>query len=273
MENPIFRLQGIVKSKGDMEDFVGPLELILQLTRKNKIEIKDISISLILEQYLTYLDSLAAMDLEFASEFIAMASYLLYIKTKMLLSGEEEVDELADLISSLEDLRRRDCYAQIKSVTEPLLELYRRGSGRIVKPPEYFTPDNTYPFEHDANDLIIALASLVDKEVLTAADEAKPFTYPSPIVYSVTEKTSEILTRVRTRGTMKIGFLFNEAQSRTEMVAVFIAVLELCRTGELYIIGCDEELMLCASGPDGRSAGEYNADETDGEQLNDGMAE
>ena len=256
MENPIFRLEGIVKSKGEMEDFVGPLELILQLLRKNKIEIADISISLILEQYLRYLDTLSAMDLEIASEFVAMASYLVYIKTKMLLSGAEEVDELTDLISSLEELRRRDCYAQIKSVTDALLDMYRRGAARMTKPPEYFEPDDSDPFEHSAGDLFAALLSLVDKESLVAAVEAKPFTYPSPIVYSVTEKATEILTRIKTRGTMHLGTLFGEARSRTEMVAVFVAVLELCRTGELYLIGCDEELTLCASGPDGGTAGE-----------------
>ena len=102
MEDPIFHLSGVVRSRGEMQDFNGPLTLILQLLSKNKIEIKDISISLILEQYLDYLDEMADMDLEVASEFVAMASYLVLIKTKMLLAGGGEVDELGDLISSLE---------------------------------------------------------------------------------------------------------------------------------------------------------------------------
>ena len=267
MENPIFRLQGIVKAKDEMEDFEGPLELILQLLKKNKIEIKDISISLILEQYLSYLDSLTAMDLEIASEFVAMASYLLYIKTKMLLSGAEEVDELNDLIQSLEELRCRECYSQIKSVTGTLLDKYKTGSRRLAKPPEYIAPDNTYRFEHDVKDLLSALASLVSKEELNDITETKTFRYPSPIVYSVTEKTSEILTRIKTRGTLKLGMLFNEAQSRTEMVAVFVAVLELCRTGSLYLIGCDEELTLCASAPEG------DGDVEDSEDSEDSMGE
>ena len=248
MENPVFRLEGIVKSKGEMEDFVGPLELILQLLRKNKVEIKDISISLILEQYLKYLGSLSAMDLEFASEFVAMASYLTYIKTKVLLSGTEEIDELTDLINSLEELRCRDCYAQIKSVTEAMLEMYRSGSGLLTKPPEYLQPDNTYSYKHEKQDLFNALSSLIDKEALLAAAEANLVTYqPSPIVYSVSDKAAEIMTRIKTLGAMNLNELFNEAQSRTEMVAVFIAVLDLCRRGGLYLIGCDEELTLCAS--------------------------
>ena len=272
MKNPVFRLEGVVKAKGEMEDFEGPLELILQLLRKHKVEIKDISISLILEQYLKHLESMTAMDLEVASEFVAMASYLMYIKTKVLLSGTEEIDELADLISSLEDLRRRESYAQIKAVTEPLLDMYRSGSGRLTKPPEYFAPDDTYPYEHEVKDLFDALLSLVDKEVLTAAAVEKPVRYPSPIIYSVTEKAAEILTRIKTRGTMHLDELFNEAQSRTEMVAVFIAVLDLCRRGGVYLIGCDDELKLCASGPENQQDGDVeqerlHEDEVSGEDF------
>ena len=263
MENPIFTLEGVVKSKGGSEDFVGPLELILQLLRKNKIEISDVSISLLLDQYLAYLDTLSAMDLEYASEFVAMASYLLYIKTKTLLSGTEEVDELTELINSLEELRRRDCYTQIKSVTDTLLDMYRSGSGRMAKPPEYFEPDNSYPFEHDPDDLLTAIKSLMDKEMLTAVAETKTVRYPKPIVYSVAEKTSEILTRIKTRGSMRLDDLFYEAQSRTEMVAVFVAVLELCRSGGVYLIGFDKELTLCASTPDGEN-GSPDAEKEDG---------
>ena len=67
MQNPTFRLEGIVKTRDEMADFVGPLNLILQLLARNKIEIKDIRISLILDQYLQYLDEMAEMDLDVAS--------------------------------------------------------------------------------------------------------------------------------------------------------------------------------------------------------------
>jgi hypothetical protein len=83
---------------------------------KNKIEIRDIKISEILDQYLAYIDGMQEMDLEIASEFVQMASYLLYIKTKTILAGEEEVPELQQLMSSLEQLRCRDLREAIKSV-------------------------------------------------------------------------------------------------------------------------------------------------------------
>ena len=101
MENPSFYLEGVVREKNELQDFEGPLSLILMLLSKNKIEIRDIKISEILDQYLEYLDQMQQLDLEIASEFVQMASHLLYIKTKTLLTQEEEVSELEVLIASL----------------------------------------------------------------------------------------------------------------------------------------------------------------------------
>jgi segregation and condensation protein A len=246
MDDPIFTLKSVVRSKGELQDFTGPLALILQLLSKNKIEIKDISISLILEQYLVYLGAMTEMDLEIASEFVAMASHLVYIKTKMLVSGQEDVDELSELISSLEDLRRRDSYAQIKSVTGQLEAMFRSSCGLIVKPPEYYIPDTSYKFEHSISDLISAFLQLIDREELMGKNASKVVLYPKRIAYSVTEKASEILAHIRSCGAERIGALISQAKSRTEMVAVFIAVLELCRSGAIYLVGFDEELTICA---------------------------
>ena len=74
VENPMFRLEGVVKDKNGEQDFEGPLSLILMLLSKNKIEIRDINISEILDQYLAYLETMEAMDLEIASEFVQMRS-------------------------------------------------------------------------------------------------------------------------------------------------------------------------------------------------------
>ncbi|NLT14175.1 MAG: segregation/condensation protein A [Clostridiales bacterium] len=256
MENPIFTLSNVVKAKGEMQDFTGPLSLILQLLSKNKIEIKDISISLILEQYLAYLDTMSVMNLEIASDFVAMASYLVYIKTKTLLSGTDDTDELSELISSLEELQRRESFQQIKAVTGLLAEMYRSSYGLMVKPPEYLAPDNEYKYEHSVIDLVSTFAQLIDREEMNGLTAAKAVVYPKRITYSVTEKASEILGHIRARGTVQICDLIAEAGSRSEMVAVFIAVLELCRTGAIYLVGYDEDLMLNCSGPDASSIDE-----------------
>lgn len=105
MDHPIFKLEKVVQPKiGEtLEDFEGPLDLILFLLNKNKIEIQDIPIALILDQYLAYLEQRKQMDLEVASEFVTMAAHLMYIKTRMLLSIEDEEaqSEMDALIQSL----------------------------------------------------------------------------------------------------------------------------------------------------------------------------
>ena len=106
MTDPTFRLEGVIRERDDsLADFEGPLSLILQLLSKNKIEIRDISVADILDQYLAYLDEMQRMDLEIASEFVQMAAYLLYIKTRTLLASDKEISELEQLVSSLEQLK------------------------------------------------------------------------------------------------------------------------------------------------------------------------
>ncbi len=111
MDNPVFKLEGVVheRSAETLQDFEGPLDLILFLLSKNKIEIQDIPIALILDQYLAYLEQRKQLDLEVASEFITMAAHLMYIKTRMLLSLEDEQaqSEMDELIASLKERRRR----------------------------------------------------------------------------------------------------------------------------------------------------------------------
>ncbi len=123
MDSPIYHLEGVVKAKeADMEDFVGPLDLILHLLSKNKMEIKDIQISLILDQYLAWLDQRKEMDLEVASEFVTMAAHLIYIKARMLLSinDEEAMSEMEQLIAALEEHQHHENYGKVKQIVPHL---------------------------------------------------------------------------------------------------------------------------------------------------------
>ena len=123
MGEPQYRLEGIVHTRSEgMEDFEGPLDVIFLLLSKNKIEIQDVSITAILEQYLQYLEEMKRMDMEIASEFITMASHLMLIKTKMLLSAAEAAEaenELDLLRQSLVERKRKEAMEQIRlAVTE-----------------------------------------------------------------------------------------------------------------------------------------------------------
>lgn len=245
MENPTFKLEGIVKTKDELEDFEGPLALILQLLSKNKIEIKDIQISSLLDQYMEYLEDMKSMDLEIASEFVSMASYLVYIKTKMLLNEDEDDSELQQLISSLENLKCKDTYALIKQITDEFGNMYKRGGGTIVKPPEYLPAAKEYTYIHSKDDILKAIQRVFDRaEAFKAARNSRTFEMPQRIVYSVSAKTEEILNRLRVSGVLKAKVCFLESQSRTELVATFIALLELCKAGKISISGTDDDYIV-----------------------------
>ena len=265
MDDPVFRLEGVIHSRTETEDFIGPLSLILQLLSKNKIEIEDISVSLILDQYLEYLDQMAAMDLDVASEFVAMASHLTYIKSKMLLSGGEEVSELEELISSLEELRRKDEFTRIRAVTDRLSQMYRRGSGLIPKPPEYIEPDREYKYLHEATDLYDAFMRVMERDREALAGLTAPAVpVPSRIVYSVSGKANEILERLNKPTQVSVKSLFEDCRSRSEMVATLIALLELCKMGSILISGESGSMTVSRTGSTAEvSFAEY---ESEGEQ-------
>ena len=245
MEVPIFKLEGIVKDKDDMTDFEGPLTLILQLLDKDKVEIRDISISSILDQYLAYLDKMAELDLDIASEFVAMASNLIYIKTKMLLSGGEEISELEQLISSLEELRRGDVYVQIKEIAQTLSGMYTRDGLMMAGPPEYFSPNTKYEYVHFSTELLDAIFNVIGRENIRINSINKNDTIiPSQVVYSISEKIDDVLGKLKRKKEMRIGKLFYDCTSRTELIATLVAVLELCRMGNAKIDGENEDMKI-----------------------------
>jgi segregation and condensation protein A len=246
MNDPIYHLEGVVKTKDDAEDFEGPLNLILQLLSKNKTEIRDVSISALLDQYLAYLDEMAQMDLEIASEFVAMASHLMYIKTKVLLAGDEEVSELEQLLSSLESLKARDVYGQIKQITDAFAEMFRQGAGLLSKPQEPIAVDKQYRYEHNRMDLLQALTQVTNREILPDIVISQ-LPIPKRIVYSIDEKADELVQRLRTGGAMRVRELFSDCGSRSEMVATFLVILELCRSGNVLLAGGDDQMTITYS--------------------------
>ena len=244
MDNPVFHLGGIVKTRDGQEDFNGPLSLILQLLSRSKIEIRDISISQILRQYLAYLEDMASMDLDVASEFVAMASHLTYIKTRMLL-GEEKPEELEELISSLERLRATDVYILIKAVIDRLAEMYSDGAGLISKQPEYLEPDNEYKYDHNRQDLADAMYGILAR----AAQEGRATArvrevYTQSEAYPVSDKLVEIVDMARSYGILNVHRLFHSCTTRTETIAAFLAVLELCRSGRLILSESEDDLTV-----------------------------
>jgi len=252
---PTYHLEGVIQTKEEMADFEGPLNLILMLLSKNKIEIRDIQISLILEQYLAYLDEMKAMDLEVASEFVQMASHLLYIKTKMLLTGdEEEVSELELLMASLEQLRAKDIYNSVKEICPELLKASEKGALIHVKEPEPLSGLKEYRYSHEPWELLRAMNNVLGRGK-TAADiegenPIRRRILPKRIVYNVRDKSREIIELLRSRGKATLTGLYAESHSRSEVVATFVSILELCSLGHVRMSRSDEDIVIEFMGGD-----------------------
>ena len=249
MEAPVFKLEGVVKTVDEDSDFEGPLTLILLLLSKNKIEIRDISISLILEQYLAYMAELSELNLDIASDFVAMASHLTYIKTKMMLSGGEEVSELEQLISSLEELQRGDTYLQVQQVAQMLAGMYMRGGAMMAKPPEYIESESEFIYDHVHDDLTQAVIQIIGREnAILSSRNPKQATYPRRVVYTISDKIAQILDKLKENGDISARDMFYQSESRAEIVATLIAVLELCRVGAVLLTGNSDETVITYTG-------------------------
>ena len=253
MDDPIFKLEKVVQTRGDepLEDFEGPLDLILYLLSKNKIEIQDIPIALILEQYQAYLEKRKRMDLEVASEFVIMASHLVYLKTRMLLSIEDEEakSEMDALLQSLEERRRNEKYAQVKAVSQRLEPLSEFGRNIMTRGPEPVKRGKVYEYSHQPGDLILAMAELqsrAERKLPPPRASFRDIVQHEP--YPVESKAREILQRLKAGGVMTFHFLFRGNRSRSEVVATFLAVLELCKARVLRLTGSETDCTVRQEG-------------------------
>ncbi len=240
MAEPQYRLEGIVRTRSEqMEDFEGPLDVIFLLLSKNKIEIADVSITAILEQYLAYLEEMKRLDMEIASEFITMASHLMLIKTKMLLSAaeaQEAQDELDLLRQSLIERQRKEAMEQIRTAITWLEPRNEIGRNLFTKQPEPLRRDQTYRYQHETGDMLRALDEISERNQRRLPPPTVNF---KGIVgkepYPVAKKAGDVLRRLILRGVEKLKNLFKGNKSRSEIVATFLAVLELCKTNSVSL--------------------------------------
>ena len=242
MTEPQYRLEGIVHTRSEeREEFEGPLDVIFLLLSKNKIEIQDVSITAILEQYLAYLEEMKRLDMEIASEFITMASHLMLIKTKMLLSAAEAAEaqsELDLLRQSLIERQRKEAIEAVRTAVSWLEPRNEIGRCLFIKEPEPLRRDRAYQYKHTPGDLLKALDDIAERNQRLLPPPTANF---QGIVgkerYPVGRKTGELLRRLLLRGVEKLKNLFKGNKSRSEIVATFISVLEMCKTGSVRLEG------------------------------------
>ncbi|MCI8915243.1 MAG: segregation/condensation protein A [Oscillospiraceae bacterium] len=251
MEAPIYHLDKVVKAKQeDLEDFDGPLDLILHLLSKNKIEIRDINISQLLDQYLAWMAQREELNLEVASEFVTMAAHLVYIKTRMLLSIDDEVamSEMEELMAALEEHKSQETYVKIKDITGALSGQYEFGRDYLTKQPEPVKVNNTYTYVHDKGDILAALRSLLartDSRLPPATAAFEGIVGREP--YPVADKARSILDRLIQFGVARFRALFKTSRSRSEVVATFLAILELCKANRIHLAGTAEDCTVTST--------------------------
>ena len=240
MSEPKYRLEGIVHTRSEtLEDFEGPLDVIFELLSRNKIEIQDVSITAILEQYLAYLEEMKRLDMEIASEFITMASHLMLIKTKMLLSAAEAAEaesELDLLRQSLVDRRRKEAMEQIRLAVSQLEPRNEIGRCLFTKEPEPLRRDQSYRYQHNVLDLLKALDTISERnqrQLPPPTMNFKGIVGKEP--YPIGRKTGEVLRQLVLRGVERLKNLFKGNKSRSEIVATFLAVLDLCKTNSVTL--------------------------------------
>ena len=231
MERPVYHFKGIVKDGAEAtKDFVGPLDLILHLLKKNKIAIRDLPLAGILEQFLAWMETRRALDLAVAGEFIAMASHLMLLKTRMLLSQEdkEAQAEMAALIASLEARQRHASAQRVRAVLPRLEALWQQGSAGFPKPPENVFFQRVYRYEHKPSDLTRALNAWQARQKLAippALAEFQAVVRPEP--YRVEDKAAQVLALLEQRGPLRLNEILRTSRSRSEATAAFLALLSV----------------------------------------------
>ncbi|MBQ9079999.1 MAG: segregation/condensation protein A [Clostridia bacterium] len=226
-----------------LDTFEGPLDLLLALISKNKVNIEDIPISLICEQYLDYLRQAQEMDMEIASEFIVMASELMLIKSRMLLPRPTE--EAEDPRKVLTDALIR--YQQAKAAAVRLAEQYVIYSGRMVKDTDEISVDKTFVADQDVSSLKAAVKRI--RSYMDAIEDARAHAFTPMIskrVVSVEVKIAGMLTKMRKSGSATLDELIGDETSLPDLIAAFVGVLELVKVRRLLIDESAEDYSVDA---------------------------
>lgn len=226
-----------------LEVFEGPLDLLLSLITKNKINIYDIPIASLLDQYLDYLEQMRRMDMDIAGEFITMAAELMLIKSRMMLPSAEEEEEEDPRLRLAEALTE---YKKAKEAAQELSGMYEKYGGRIAKEPD----ETVYYSIPEITDQQVSLLEEAFERILERRKLIAENTQPEPErllksllnqkVTPIPEKIRSIIRHVeKCRETTFEELMYNNS-TKSELVASFVAVLQLLAVRRLLIVSADD---------------------------------
>mgnify|MGYP005759105493 CR=1 FL=1 len=216
-----------------IDNFEGPLDLLCHLIDKNKVDVCDIKISEITDQYLDYINAMEEMNLEIASEFLVMASTLIYLKSKSLLPKEVENEEE---ISEEELIRRIIEYKKYKEISLKLKEMFNENSKVFFKnPDEVKLPKQKLEVEYNKEVLTEAYASIIEKSSQRLNKNAKNIEKIAIVEhYTVAEKVKDMFRELIHSKKFVFNKLFSSKKcNREEIVTAFTGLLELSRRSKV----------------------------------------
>lgn len=221
--------------KFKINEFEGPLDLLLHLIKESEMNIMDIQIVKLADQYLNYISSMEKLNLEIASEYLVVASELIYLKSKTLLPQTNNEEESEEFIEAKDDLINRLLeYKQYKDVTSTLKVLEEQRSNFYTKTPsslrDYKPDEIVLNNEITLEDLVKAFQKYLERkkynEPLTTKVTTKEI--------SISERRKSIRNILKQRHKVEFFELFEEF-SKSYVVATFLSILEMAKANELVI--------------------------------------
>ncbi len=217
-----------------IEQFEGPLDLLLSLLAKNKMSIEDIQIAVICDQYMEYIEAVQSYNIELSAEFLVMASQLMLIKSRKLLpradENEKDEDEEELKLALLE-------YERAKEASSKLGSLYSLYNGRMEKDTDEIPADRSFVAEHNVSLLSNALLRIINTIEATdevASEKIKPLISTKTV--SVSERVFFILRTLINKGfRTDVMNCFSDVTTKHKAVATFMALLEMLKAGRIYI--------------------------------------
>lgn len=228
-----------------LEKFEGPLDLLLHLIEKNKIDIYDIPIVEITHQYLAYVNQMEEEDLNIVSDFLVMAATLLDIKSRMLLPADPKQDDDEDGEDPRAELVRRLMeYKMYKMMAQELSDMEEEADGVLFKGPTIPREVAKYEQPVDLDELLdgLTLAKLqriFESVMKRQRDKVDPIRSKFGTIkrepVSLEQKVMEVMTYARKHRTFRFRQMLEGQNSRIEVVVTFLAILELMKIGKIHL--------------------------------------
>jgi segregation and condensation protein A len=216
------------------------MDLLLHLITKHKIDIYDIPILQLVEQYVAYVREMQEENMEVASEFLEMAARLVYIKTVSLLPVYDEAEELKNELRD-ELIEYRDC----KILAGKLAQMTDGFNYSVREYAEEVSPDMSYKRLHEPDELLAAYSIAAGKKMRRLPPPIETFkAIVTKKIVSVGSKIESIVSSLKKKRKTKLFDIYRQSKSRSDLIAAFLAVLELAKNKTIFVTGEGDDVEI-----------------------------